>query len=334
MEDLKITQDEKNTYISAAEMLKYIEPKKQLFEDKLVWAIGGGKGGVGKSFFSANLAISLAATGAKVVAIDLDLGGANLHTCLGENIPEFTLTDYFTKKIVDINDIVLDTKFPNLRFISGAQDEIGIANLKSKSKNHLINSFKDIDADYLILDLGAGTSFNTIDFFIAADAGLMVTLPEPTSIENTYRFIRSCFFRRLEMFDDSFEITKVLSQATKAKINEQDSSPQKVLSLIEKSNPTKAQEIKKVFKDLNLNLIINQTRGNQEEELGFAIEKICQKYFGFHVNFLGHIGYDAAVWQSIRQKKPLIEAFPNSEGAGQLKKITKKLLNKKENHYE
>ena len=68
---------------------------------KKVWAIGGGKGGVGKSLVSANVAICLALMGNKVVAVDLDLGGANLHTCLGLPIPQVTLSDYVSKKITN-----------------------------------------------------------------------------------------------------------------------------------------------------------------------------------------------------------------------------------------
>ena len=63
-------------------------------DNKKIWAIGGGKGGVGKSLVTANLSICLALMGYRVCAVDLDLGGANLHTCLGVNIPERTLSDY------------------------------------------------------------------------------------------------------------------------------------------------------------------------------------------------------------------------------------------------
>jgi flagellar biosynthesis protein FlhG len=154
-----------------------------------IWAIGGGKGGVGKSLVTANVSICLALMGYKVVTVDLDLGGANIHTCLGLNIPEKTLSDYLQKKVNNINELIVPTQIKNLSIISGAQDELGIANLKSVHKNKVINKLKEIDADYVLLDLGAGTTFNTLDFFITADKGVLFVLPEPTSIENNYRFI-------------------------------------------------------------------------------------------------------------------------------------------------
>ena len=132
-----------------------------------VWAIGGGKGGVGKSLITANLSICLALMGHKVVSIDLDLGGANLHTCLGVPIPERTLSDYMSKKVTELEELLTPTPINNLSIISGAQDDVGIANLKQLQKAKLLSKLNTLHADYVILDLGAGTTFNTIDFFIS-----------------------------------------------------------------------------------------------------------------------------------------------------------------------
>src|SRR3712207_4619388 len=105
---------------------------------KKIWAIGGGKGGVGKSLVSANVAICLALMGHKVVAVDLELGGANLHTCLGLPIPQMTLSDYVSKKVTRFEDLLVSTPIANLKIISGAQDELGMANLKHMHKNQII----------------------------------------------------------------------------------------------------------------------------------------------------------------------------------------------------
>jgi flagellar biosynthesis protein FlhG len=138
-----------------------------------IWAVGGGKGGVGKSLVTANTSICLALMGYKVVTVDLDLGGANMHTCLGIPIPEKTLSDYISKKVGDINDLVVSTPIKNLKIISGAQDELGMANLRQMHKNKILSKLGELDADYVLLDLGAGTSFNTLDFFISADKGML-----------------------------------------------------------------------------------------------------------------------------------------------------------------
>ena len=164
---------------------------------KQIWAIGGGKGGVGKTLITANFAITLAKAGATVTLVDLDLGGANLHTCLGVEQTAHTLTDLFSPDVKNFAQLASPTNIPNLSLISGAQDSLNVANLPHAQKQKLLNKLKQLPSDYIILDLGAGTSYNTLDFFLAADVGILVVLPEPTSIENAYRFIKSAFYRKL-----------------------------------------------------------------------------------------------------------------------------------------
>mgnify|MGYP003617274944 FL=1 len=207
--------------------LQGISPQRR----QKIWAVGGGKGGVGKSLVTANLSICLALMGYKVVAIDLDLGGANLHTCLGVPIPEKTLSDYLSKKVPSLGHLLTSTPITNLSIISGAQDDVGIANLKQIQKTKILSSIVDLDADFILLDLGAGTSFNTLDFFIAADQGILTALPEPTSIENTYRFIRSVYHRKLKMVEDLLEIGPLIDQAMNAKI-QQNATPADLIARV------------------------------------------------------------------------------------------------------
>ena len=171
-----------------------------------IWAVGGGKGGVGKSLITANLSICLALMGYKVVAIDLDLGGANLHTCLGVPIPEKTLSDFFSKKVAHFSELLTPTPISNLMVISGAQDDVSVANLKQFHRSKVIAQLTELDADYILLDLGAGTAINTLDFFITADQGILTVLPEPTSIENTYRFIKAVYHRKLKLGGGLFRV--------------------------------------------------------------------------------------------------------------------------------
>ena len=164
---------------------------------KNIWAIGGGKGGVGKSFVAGNLGILLAQSGYKVILADLDLGGANLHTWLGVNSPPKSLSDFIGREILNISKLLIPTEIPGLSLISGAKDGVEIANLKYTQKRRFLSALRNLDADYIVIDLGAGTSYNTVDFFLLADSQLMVVIPEPTSIENAYRFIKNSFFRHI-----------------------------------------------------------------------------------------------------------------------------------------
>jgi flagellar biosynthesis protein FlhG len=294
---------------------------------KKIWAIGGGKGGVGKSLVSANVAICLALMGNKVVAVDLDLGGANLHTCLGLPIPQVTLSDYVSKKVTNFEDLLVETPIQNLKIISGAQDELGMANLKHMHKNLIIQKLHELNADYILFDLGAGTAFNTIDFFITADKGILVALPEPTSIENTYRFIKSVFYRRLKMVEGVAEIEPFINEAMNAKLTSgATTSPADLVKKITEFNPEVGLRIKNEMALFRPNLIINQVRSQADIDIGYSIQSICRKYFGIEMTFPGYLDYDQSVWQSVRKRKPLLIEYPNSKLVNNFDRIVNRLI--------
>ena len=291
-----------------------------------VWAIGGGKGGVGKSLVTANTSICLALMGYKVVTVDLDLGGANMPTCLGIPIPEKTLSDYISKKVTNIKDLLVPTPIKNLSIISGAQDELGIANLKTMHKNKILSKLGELDADYVLLDLGAGTTYNTLDFFISADKGILVILPEPTSIENTYRFIKSVYHRRLKMIEELLNIQPLINEAMNAKISTPQSTPVDLVKRIVEINPEMGLKLQKEIEKFEPHIIMNQVRSQQDIDIGFSIQSVCKRYFGIQMNYSGYLDYDAAVWQSVKKRKPLLMEFPNSRLVNNFDRIVHKLL--------
>lgn len=291
-----------------------------------IWAIGGGKGGVGKSLVTANTSICLALMGYKVVTVDLDLGGANMHTCLGIPIPEKTLSDYISKKVANINDLLVPTPIKNLQIISGAQDELGIANLKQMHKNKILSKLGDLDADYVLLDLGAGTSFNTLDFFISADKGILVILPEPTSIENTYRFIKSVYHRRLKMIEELLGIQPLINQAMNAKLSTPQNTPVELVKKVIEINPEMGQRLQREISKFSPQIIMNQVRSQNDIDIGFSIQNVCKRYFGVNIDYLGYLDYDASVWQSVKKRKPLLMEFPNSKLVNNFDRIVQKLL--------
>lgn len=291
-----------------------------------IWAIGGGKGGVGKSLVSSNISICLALMGYKVVAVDLDLGGANLHTCLGIPIPSVTLSDLISKKVTNVEDLLVSTPISNLKMISGAQDELGIANLKQMHKNEIIQSLHGLNADFIIFDLGAGTSFNTLDFFISADKGILVVLPEPTSIENTYRFVKSVFYRRLKMIEGILDIEPLIDEAMNAKLSSGQLSPSDLIRKISEINPEVGYKIKADLAEFKPQLVMNQVRSQADIDIGYSIQSICRKYFGIDMSFPGYLDYDQSVWQSVRKRKPLLIEFPHSRLVNNFDRIVHRLL--------
>ena len=274
---------------------------------------------------TANLSISLALMGYRVVAVDFDLGGANLHTCLGIPIPEVTLSDYINKKVQSFEKLLTNTPIPNLKIISGAQDDLGMANLKTIQKNKILSKLSKIDTDFLLLDLGAGTSFNTLDFFISADQGILTTLPEPTSIENSYRFIKSVYHRKLKQMEDFYEMGSFIDKAMNTKISE-NSTPVDFIDQICKVNPIMGQKIKLELEKFNPKLVINQVRTQTDVDLGLSMKVICKKYFGINLDYIGYLDYDATVWQSVKKRQPLLTEFPSSSLVVNFDRIVHNLL--------
>ena len=157
--------------------------------------IASGKGGVGKSLLAANLAIVLGEAGKSVILADLDLGASNIHQILGLKKTDEGIGTFLSRSNTSLADMVQDTDYLNLRVLPGDTEIPGLANLQSHQKKKLIRGLAALDADYLILDLGAGTSFNTIDFFLMTKHGIVITSPTLTSTLNAYLFLKNVYHR-------------------------------------------------------------------------------------------------------------------------------------------
>lgn len=133
-----------------------------------ICAIGGGKGGSGKTFICANLGVLLAAHGKKVILVDLDLGASNLHTLVGQSSLKTGLHDFLNKSVKDLSLTAQPTDITGLHLISSLRCSIESGNLFYVQKQKIIKAIGRLPADFVLLDLGAGTTYNTLDFFLTA----------------------------------------------------------------------------------------------------------------------------------------------------------------------
>ncbi len=291
-----------------------------------IWTIGGGKGGSGKTFIAVNLGICLSRFGEEVVLIDTDLGGANIHTLLGLSFPKRTLSDFINKRVEGIRDVVVDTDIPNLGLVVGAQDLLNAANPKEPQKWKLIRHINFLDVNYIILDLGAGSSFNVLDFFLISKNEILVVTPEPTCIENTYRFIKSAFFRRVKKVTTHFGVKEIIDMAMDQRNERGIKTPFDIIELAGEIDKSIGLRLEHELESFRPKLIINQVRTKSDVDIGFSMKSAFLKYFGISMDYLGYIVYDDEVWQSIQKRKPLVLEFPQSRASKCINEITLKLV--------
>jgi len=291
-----------------------------------VWSLGGGKGGIGKSLLTASLGWQLARMGKRVVLVDADLGGANLHTCLGLQSPERTLGDFIQRRVEHIEDVLVETPVPGLRLVSGASDFLGAANIKHPQKVRVLNKVRSLDVDVVLLDLGAGTSFNIIDFFLISDVSLLTVVPEPTSIENGYRFIKSALYRRLRGVAERASVREIVDAALDPKNPLGIRTPVELIARVEREDRSSAEILRQEMTGFRPRFIVNQVRSNGDITVGHQLVSACSRHLGIRATYAGYVHYDDAVWQAVRRRKLFMADAPTSMAAEEIRQLTRDLV--------
>ncbi len=275
-----------------------------LISSKL-WAVGGGKGGVGKSFIASNLACGLAQKGYMVILVDADLAGANIHTLFGIRYPKYTLGDFLRKKVHNFTDILVPTPQANLHLICGASNLLELANPKFAQKQKLIRNISGLNADYIIIDIGAGANFNNLDFFNIADIGIIVASPTPTSMQNAYSFLKGAVHRRLlGIFPEKPIVKEKIFSILEGKDNVKN-----MVGLIESIQEIDKDASYEVIKTLIKNryrLITNMATEKEGERVSKAMSGVAYQFLRMKLLHLGNIANDKGVELSIRKMKPLM----------------------------
>lgn len=306
--------------------MKTSTSEKLTHDHRRVYTVGGGKGGTGKSFTTANLGTILAQQGNKVLLVDLDLGASNLHTFLALGKPQITLKQYWKKEVNDINDVVLETTQPNLSIISSSGCSLEIANLYYAQKLKLIRAINKLSYDYIFIDLGSGTHFNTLDFYLISNHGILVTTPEPVSIENMFRFIKSIYLRKLKaVFKDhglNIICREYLNNAKESHI----ASFSDIMQFVRQYDDENGTRIENHIKDETIGLILNQFRWQVDREFGQKITRICNKHLYFNYYFLGTISSDNKITDATMNNRVFVKKYSYAKTATEIYNIARAII--------
>jgi flagellar biosynthesis protein FlhG len=291
-----------------------------------VLSVGGGKGGVGKTFMTANLAVTLARMGYRVVGVDADLEGANLHTCLGVTSPTRSLADFVAQREDDLGKLLVDTPHKGVQIIAGTHANLGEAQPSHLRRVRLMRSLRQLPADFVLLDLGAGTHASVLDYFLVGDDGLLVIQPEPTSVENAYSFLRAAFYRRMRLAMVGHGVRKLVTEAMDQRNERGLRTPNDLLREIEQRDPTEGRRFVETMKSFHPRLVINEVRTAEDVKLGFAVASVCKRYFGIEAEYLGYVNHDEAARQSVIAKRPVVDFQVGSDASIYLQRIARKLV--------
>lgn len=275
--------------------------------------VASGKGGVGKSLIAANLSIALTRLGKSVVLADLDLGASNLHVMLGRASPQRGIGTYLSSDSVDFNDIIDETDFPGLRFIPGDTEIPGLANIKNSQKNKLIKRLMALDADYLILDLGAGTGSAILDFFLASGQGLVVTTPSLTSTLNVYLFLKNAVFRLMySCFKPKSPAYEYLESLRKDGTSLQKAYIPHILKKIKEIDPERYEAYVALAVKFRPRIVMNMLEDPKDADKAQRIRRSCKEYLGIDIEHLGILYRDEMQDVALASRLPVIAYKPRS----------------------
>lgn len=287
----------------------------------LFWAIASGKGGVGRSFFTSSMAITLSRQGYRVLIVDLDQNGGNLHSWMGTLVKNKNLSDYY-RGTDSVKNYITTLDHEKLCLIAGDTCQWNDPENYKRDVSDLIADLKSQPFDIVLFDLSAGCDETHKDVLLKVDETFLMTTPEATSIEKTYRWIENYIMKVVLNAEDARQLSEFNRRRRLAE-------PEGKASLYVVRNFL--EELRKKNEDESIpfgpiKLIINQARNYEDDRLGEPIRSICNKYYFLDIQAIGAIQYDNAVWQCSRQRVPVLIHQPFNPLVGQIQAVVKQLV--------
>lgn len=285
-----------------------------------VIAVAGGRGGAGASVVAVNVAVYLAQLGRKVALIDADPYGAQLHTMLGLTLD---LASHAEDPEEDLSTVL--TQVPGLSLVPQLYSVGSTSPIRPGRKPRWARGIRQLPADYVLIDLGAGTAAATLDLCLGADLVLCITVPEPTSVEGTYRFARALFQRRIRQtfLKDRFKIRLVERALTELPPLP---SPQVLVRMLARYDTNVGEIAASELGQLRLRLIVNGARLRTDADLGTSMSDMALRYLGVSFDYVGAVEHDDAAWLSVIRRRPLLIDSPTSKSARNIERIARRVL--------
>ena len=264
-----------------------------------------------------NLGVTLASMGKTVILIDLDLGGSNLHTFLGIRNSKAGIGNYLNKQAESLESLVIPTGIDRLFLIPGDGLFAGTAHMHYFQKMKILKEIPQLVADFILLDLGAGTANNVVDFFIPFPQGLIVTMPETTSILNAYSFLKTALYRAsYRMFPPKSDERELIHDFFRHRLEGSGSSLFSLADRLGKVSHESAANVRKMIDVFYPGVIINMGRSPEDRDLGKKLRMVSRKNLGISLEYMGYIPFERGVSRSIINRKPYVSDHKTPLAAG------------------
>jgi flagellar biosynthesis protein FlhG len=279
----------------------------------LVVAVGGGKGGIGKSVIAANLAVALAKLGARVIALDADLGSANLHTLFGIDHPAASLQGLIDGRVQRLDQLAIETGVPRLRLIAGSVALPGAANLPHARKQKLLRHVAKLPADVVLIDCGAGVHYNVVDFFAAAQLQLLISNAQLISMQNAYGFLKASLYRALRQRAAEAGGAALFDKATETPSEVE--TMNQLLARIGDADPALSVELRATLTRIRVSLLGNQLTDARELRALHALSRMIGDFLSLRVPVLGGLCQRERIHTAVTRRRPfLLEGAVDPEG--------------------
>ena len=288
--------------------------------------IAAGKGGVGKTFLAANLAMALAELGHKTIAVDLDLGGSNLHTFLGFPNRHPGIGDYLQAKSAPLQDFLVPTETENLTFLPGDGKTPFMANIPHAQKVKLITQIRKLPAEYVVLDLGAGSAYNALDFFAMSEKGIVVTTPEPPAVMNMLVFLKHHLLRQISKLlsrGDGFQ--EFLKEHYRRPMESQMASMKVLQEEISREDPEAALKIGRMLASFRPRVIFNLGENPEDMKLVAQIDRSLDAVLSIKAEYFGFVFEDPSVRETVKAQRAFLPSRPESPAAESIARIAKRV---------
>ena len=185
-----------------------------------------------------------------------------------------------------------------------------------------------MNAEYILLDLAPTSHYNTVDFFSLSNEGIIVTTPEPASIQSSYGFLKNALYRKLNRFWKNNTLAmQVFKETVSGNGQYNVKNVRELIEKIKNINADLAYKCLEILNDFRPQLILNMVESRKDLSVIDRYQNIVRKYLNINIKYLGYILFDKNVRKAARSMNPILLEYPQTKAASCIFKIAEKLIN-------